>query len=83
VDLCLASGRSRLRGFDTWRSTTPQYVSPKSTLQNRCLGLSCIGSLDTLDVDIRGFFDNMSHEWTLKCIEHRVADRRVLRLIQK
>src|SRR6516162_10136446 len=36
-----------------------------------------------LDADIRGFFDNLSHEWTLKFIEHRVADRRMLRLIQK
>ena len=36
-----------------------------------------------LDADIRGFFDNMSHEWTMKFIEHRVADRRILRLIQK
>jgi hypothetical protein len=33
--------------------------------------------------DIRGFFDNMSHEWTMKFVEHRVADRRILRLIQK
>src|SRR6266436_2383114 len=36
-----------------------------------------------LDADIRGFFDNMNHEWTGKFIEHRVADRRILRLIQK
>ena len=36
-----------------------------------------------LDADIRGFFDNMSHEWTTKFIEHRVADHRILRLIQK
>jgi group II intron reverse transcriptase/maturase len=36
-----------------------------------------------LDADIRGFFDNMSHEWTTKFIEHRVADRRILRLIRK
>ena len=35
-----------------------------------------------LDADMRGFF-NMSHEWTMKFIEHRVADRRILRLIQK
>ena len=28
-------------------------------------------------------FDNMSHEWMMKFIEHRVADRRMLRLIQK
>jgi retron-type reverse transcriptase len=36
-----------------------------------------------LDADIRGFFDNLSHEWAIKFVEHRVADRRVLRLIQK
>jgi len=36
-----------------------------------------------LDLDIRGYFDNMSHEWTVKFVEHRVGDPRVLRLIQK
>jgi group II intron reverse transcriptase/maturase len=36
-----------------------------------------------LDLDVRGFFDNVSHEWLVKFIEHRVADRRVVRLIQK
>jgi group II intron reverse transcriptase/maturase len=36
-----------------------------------------------LDLDIRGFFDNMDHEWTMKFVEHRVADPRVLRLIRK
>ena len=36
-----------------------------------------------LDADIRGFFDNMNHEWTMKFMEHRVADNRVLRLIRK
>ena len=36
-----------------------------------------------LDADIRGFFDNLNHEWTTKFIEHRVADPRMLRLIQK
>jgi hypothetical protein len=36
-----------------------------------------------LDADIRGFFDNMEHEWTMKFIEHRVADPRILRLIRK
>jgi RNA-directed DNA polymerase len=36
-----------------------------------------------LDADVRGFFDNLSHEWLVKFIEHRVADRRRLRLIQK
>jgi len=26
-----------------------------------------------LDADIRGFFDNMSHEWTMQFVQHRVA----------
>jgi RNA-directed DNA polymerase len=36
-----------------------------------------------LDLDIRGFFDHLSHEWLVKFVEHRIADRRVVRLIQK
>jgi group II intron reverse transcriptase/maturase len=36
-----------------------------------------------LDADIRGFFDSISHEWMRKFVQHRVADRRILRLIQK
>jgi group II intron reverse transcriptase/maturase len=36
-----------------------------------------------LDADICGFFDNLSHEWTMRFIEHRVADPRILRLIRK
>jgi RNA-directed DNA polymerase len=36
-----------------------------------------------LDADVRGFFDAISHEWLVKFIEHRIADKRVLRLIQK
>ncbi len=36
-----------------------------------------------LDVDIRGFFDAINHGWLLKFVEHRIADRRVVRLIQK
>ncbi len=36
-----------------------------------------------LDADIRGFFDTIDHGWLLKFLEHRIADRRVLRLIRK
>ena len=36
-----------------------------------------------LDADICSFFDGLSHEWMVKFIEHRIADRRILRLIQK
>src|SRR5213080_1782575 len=36
-----------------------------------------------LDVDIRGFFDSMDHEWLMKMVEYRIADTRMLRLLQK
>ena len=36
-----------------------------------------------LDVDIRGFFDAIDHGWLVKFVEHRIGDRRVVRLIQK
>jgi RNA-directed DNA polymerase len=36
-----------------------------------------------LDLDIKGFFDGISHPWLVKFVEHRIADRRVVRLIQK
>lgn len=36
-----------------------------------------------LDADIRGFFDSISREWAVKFVEHRVADKRVVRLIEK
>lgn len=36
-----------------------------------------------LDADIRAFFDTLNHEWLTKFIEHRIADRRIIRLIQK
>ncbi len=36
-----------------------------------------------LDADIRGFFDAMSHSWILRFLKHRIADKRMLRLIAK
>jgi RNA-directed DNA polymerase len=36
-----------------------------------------------LDLDIKSFFDGISHEWLVKFLGHRIADRRVVRLIQK
>src|SRR5437764_2709131 len=36
-----------------------------------------------LDADIRGFFDNLDHAWMMKFVQHRVADPRMLRLLQK
>src|SRR3989449_1053534 len=36
-----------------------------------------------LDADLRSFFDTLEHGWLVRFIEHRIADRRVVRLIQK
>jgi len=36
-----------------------------------------------LDADIRGFYDAIDHGWLLTFLQHRIADRRVLRLIRK
>lgn len=36
-----------------------------------------------LDADLRAFFDTLEHDWLVKFVEHRIADRRVVRLIQK
>jgi group II intron reverse transcriptase/maturase len=36
-----------------------------------------------LEIDIRAYFDTISHEWLEKFIEHRIGDKRILTLIQK
>ena len=36
-----------------------------------------------LDADIRGFFDAIDHGCLMRFLEHRIGDRRILRLIQK
>jgi len=36
-----------------------------------------------LDADIRDFFTAMDHGWIVKFVEHRIGDRRIVRLIQK
>jgi RNA-directed DNA polymerase len=36
-----------------------------------------------LDLDIRSFFDRLQHEWLVKFVEHRIGEKRVVRLIQK
>lgn len=35
------------------------------------------------EADIRGFFDSVDHGWMVKFIEHRIADKRIVRLVQK
>ncbi|MDI3547476.1 MAG: RNA-directed polymerase [Halanaerobiales bacterium] len=36
-----------------------------------------------VDADIKGFFDNVDHEWLIRFIEHRIADPNIIRLIKR
>jgi group II intron reverse transcriptase/maturase len=57
--------------------------SPHQALDALYVGLVRSKVNWVLDADIRSFFDRMSHEWTMQFVQHRVADSRILRLIQK
>lgn len=36
-----------------------------------------------VDVDIKGYFDHVNHDWMIKFLEHRIADKTMLRLVSK
>jgi len=57
--------------------------SPHSALDALWVGIRRKNVNWVLDADIRGFFDAIDQECLVKLIEHRIADRRVVRLIQK
>ena len=57
--------------------------SPHDALDALYVGLLTKKVNWVLDVDIRGFFDAIDHGWLVKFLEHRIADERVVRLIQK
>ena len=57
--------------------------SPHDALDALSTGLLTKKVNWVLDADIQSFFDTLQHGWLVKFIEHRVADRRVVRLIQK
>ena len=57
--------------------------SPHKALDALTVGIQRKKVNWVFDADIVGFYDNLSHEWTMKFIEHWVADGRILSLIQK
>jgi RNA-directed DNA polymerase len=57
--------------------------SPHQALDALTVGITTKRVNWVLDADIRGFFDTLDHGWLVKFVEHRVADRRIVRLIQK
>jgi group II intron reverse transcriptase/maturase len=57
--------------------------SQHDALDALCVGIQRKKVGWVLDADIRGYFDAIDHECLVKFIELRIADRRVVRLIQK
>ena len=57
--------------------------SPHNALDQLYIGIHEKKVNWVLDLDIRSFFDTLSQSWLVKFVEHRVGDRRVVRLIQK
>jgi RNA-directed DNA polymerase len=57
--------------------------SPHAALDALAVGIATKKVRWVLDADIRDFFGTLDHEWLVKFVEHRIGDRRVVRLIQK
>ena len=57
--------------------------SPHDALDALATGIKARKVNWVLDADVRDFFTTIDHSWLAKFLEHRIADRRILRLIQK
>lgn len=57
--------------------------SPHDALDALTVGIETRRVNWVLDADIQGFFDTLNHEWLIRFLEHRIADQRVLRLVQR
>jgi RNA-directed DNA polymerase len=57
--------------------------SPHDALDALAAGIERSKVNWVLDADIRDYFTSLDQSWLLKFLEHRIADRRVLRLTQK
>lgn len=56
--------------------------NPHQALDALAYGIKCRPVNWIVDADIASFFDTVDHNWMLRFLEHRIADRRLLRLIK-
>ena len=52
-------------------------------LDTLCVGITSKKVNFVLDADIRSFFDEVSQNWLVRFVEHRIGDPRIIRLIRK
>ncbi len=57
--------------------------NPHHAVDALAVGISRKKVNRVLDADIREFFTSLDHRWLMKCLEHRIAGQRVLRLIRE
>jgi RNA-directed DNA polymerase len=57
--------------------------SQHDALDALIVGIYSTGVNYIFDADLRSFFDSVSQQWLVRFLEHRINDRRMLRLIQK
>jgi RNA-directed DNA polymerase len=57
--------------------------SPHHALDALAVGIERRKVRWVLDADIRDYFSSLDHSWLMRFLEHRIADKRVLRLIQR
>src|SRR6266545_6901722 len=63
-------------GSDRGAASTMRWIALDRALMTRKVEW-------VLDADVRGFFESISHEWLVKFVEHRIGDRRIVRLIKQ
>ena len=63
-------------GFDRGEGHTMRWTPLAYAIERRKVNW-------ILDADIRAYFDTISRDWLIRFLEHRIGDRRVLRLIKK
>jgi group II intron reverse transcriptase/maturase len=63
-------------GFRPGRST-------HNALDALAVGIDSTNVNWIIDADVRSFFDELSQPWLVRFLEHRIGDRRIIRLIQK
>jgi RNA-directed DNA polymerase len=57
--------------------------SPHDALDALAVGIQRTRVNWVLDADFRDYFSSLDHQWLERFLEHRIRDRRVLRLVQK
>jgi len=63
-------------GFRPSRNCHKALIALGDTVENKPVSY-------IVEADIKGFFDNVNQEWLMKFLEHRIADKRIMRMVKR